>query len=127
MDHLSAALTQITNAAKSHKRQVLIKRSTSVLRNFLLKMQSEGYISTIKFIDDNKCGKILIQLNGRLTRASAIRPRYNVQTNEIERYRENVLPARQFGHLMLTTDQGVIDHITAVKQKIGGRIIGYFY
>ncbi|KAF7702820.1 40S ribosomal protein S22-B [Cucumispora dikerogammari] len=127
MDHLSAALTQITNASKAHKRIVLIKRSTGILRDFLLSMQAEGYISDIRFIDDNKCGKILIHLNGRLTRASAIRPRYNLENSEIERYRENVLPARQFGHLMLTTDQGVIDHRSAIKKKIGGRIIGYFY
>ena len=127
MDHLSAALTQITNAAKSHKRSVLIRRSTSVLKNFLLSMESAGYISNIRFIDDNKCGKILLNLNGRLSRASAIKPRYNVKNSEIERYRESVLPARQFGHLLLTTNVGVIDHREAVKLKIGGRILGYFY
>ena len=129
MNKLAAALTAITNASRLHKKSLIIKSSTPTLISFLSAMQKHGYLNSFTTLNDLRGTKIFIKLNGRLTKANAIVPRYNIKLNngDVERYRENLLPARQFGHMMISSSKGLIDHEDALKMKVGGKIIGYFY
>ena len=56
-----------------------------------------------------------------------ISPRFDVSADDLEQWTKNILPARQFGHLILTTSQGLMDQNEARKRRIGGKIVGYFY
>jgi small subunit ribosomal protein S15Ae len=46
---------------------------------------------------------------------------------EIEQWVQDVFPARGFGHIVLTTTYGIMDHEEARAKKTGGKILGFFY
>jgi small subunit ribosomal protein S15Ae len=86
-----------------------------------------GYIGEFEEIDDHRSGKIVIQLNGRLNKCGVISPRFNIKLTELEKWTANLLPARQFGYLILTTSAGIMDHEEARQKHAGGKILGFFY
>lgn len=86
-----------------------------------------GYIGEFEYIDDHRSGKIVVQLNGRLNKCGVISPRFNVKINDIERWTDNLLPARQFGYVILTTSAGIMDHEEARRKHVSGKILGFVY
>ncbi|KXH49813.1 40S ribosomal protein S22 [Colletotrichum simmondsii] len=38
-----------------------------------------------------------------------------------------LLPAHQFGHVVLTTSAGIMDHNQARRKNVSGKTLGYFY
>jgi len=88
---------------------------------------SAGYIGEFEEVDDHRNGKIIVQLNGRLNKCGVISPRYNVRLGELEKWVVKLLPARQFGYVILTTSAGIMDHEEARRKHVSGKIIGFFY
>ncbi|KDN51403.1 putative RPS22A-ribosomal protein S15a.e.c10, cytosolic [Tilletiaria anomala UBC 951] len=124
---LNDCLNSIVNAERKGKRQVLIRPSSKVIIKFLQVMQKHGYIGEFEEIDDHRSGKIVVQLNGRINKCGVISPRFNVQLGQIENWVNQLLPARSFGYIILTTSAGIMDHEEARRKHAGGKIIGYFY
>jgi small subunit ribosomal protein S15Ae len=124
---LHDALNSLNNAEKQGKRQVLIRPASKVIVKFLHVMQQNGYIGEFTQVDDHRSGKIVVELNGRLNKCGVISPRYNVRLTELEKWVVKLLPARQFGHVVLTTSAGIMDHETARRKHVAGKIIGFFY
>ncbi|KAL2108306.1 hypothetical protein VUR80DRAFT_3988 [Thermomyces stellatus] len=124
---LHDALNSINNAEKAGKRQVLIRPSSKVIVKFLQVMQKHGYIDAFEEIDDHRNGKIVVELNGRLNKCGVINPRYNIRLNEMENWVVKLLPARQFGYIVLTTSAGIMDHEEARRKHVAGKILGFFY
>lgn len=88
---------------------------------------SSGYIGEFEEVDDHRSGKIVVQLNGRLNKTGVISPRYNVRLADLEKWVVKLLPARQFGYVILTTSAGIMDHEEARRKHVAGKIIGFFY
>jgi small subunit ribosomal protein S15Ae len=86
-----------------------------------------GYIGEFEIIDDHRAGKIVVELVGRLNKCGVVSPRFDVTLNSIERWVNNLLPARQFGMIVLTTSYGIMDHEEARRKNTGGKILGFFY
>ena len=86
-----------------------------------------GYIGEFEIIDDHRSNKIVIELNGRLNKCGVISPRFDVPVHEIEKWVVNLLPSRQFGHIILSTTYGIMTHEEARRKKTGGKILGFFY
>jgi small subunit ribosomal protein S15Ae len=124
---LNDALKSIRNAERDGKRQVKIRPNSKVIERFLGVMQKHGYIGEFEQIDDHRSGKCVIELNGRINKCGVVTPRYNITLDEIENWVSHLLPSRQFGYLVLTTSQGIIDHEEARQLKTGGKILGFFY
>ena len=78
-------------------------------------------------IDDHRSGKIVIELIGRINKCGVISPRFDVSTADFEQWVQDVLPARGFGHLVLTTTFGIMDQDEARRKKTGGKLLGFFY
>jgi len=90
-------------------------------------MQKNGYIGEFEIVDDHRGGKIVINLNGRLNKCACISPRFDVVVGDIEQWINRLLPSRQFGHIVLTTSLGIMDHEEARLKNTGGKILGFFY
>lgn len=69
----------------------------------------------------------MIQLLGRVNKCGVISPRFNVPLGRIEQWVEQLLPARSFGIIVLTTSAGVLDHHEARRKHVAGKILGFFY
>ena len=52
---------------------------------------------------------------------------FDVPLKDIEAWVNNLLPSRQFGHLVLSTTFGIMDHEEARRKRTGGKILGFFY
>ncbi|CAB3403627.1 unnamed protein product [Caenorhabditis bovis] len=127
MNVLADALNAINNAEKRGKRQVLIRPASKVIIRFLTVMMKHGYIGEFEIVDDHRAGKIVVNLTGRLNKASVISPRLNIRLNDLEKYTNTLLPSRQFGYLILTTSAGIMDHEEARRKHLGGKILGFFF
>jgi len=106
---------------------VLLRPISKVLVKFLRCMQKHGYINEFEIIDDNRGGKIVVELNGRLNKCGVISPRFDLPLKKFEDFTASVLPSRQFGFIILTTNQGIMDHEEARRKHIGGKVLGFFY
>lgn len=127
MSVLADCLKTIANAEKRGKRQVLIRPVSKVVIKFLQVMQKHGYIGEFEMVDDHRSGKIVVELNGRINKCGVISPRFDVGVKDQEKWIANLLPSRQFGHLVLTTTYGIMDHEEARRKHTGGKILGFFY
>jgi len=127
MSVINDALKNMVNAEKTGKRQVILHPISKVLVKILRLMQSKGYISEFTVIDDARGGKIVVDLNGRLNKCGVISPRFDLTLNKFENFANSVLPSRQFGYVILTTNQGIMDHEEARRKAIGGKVLGFFY
>ncbi|KRX10129.1 Ribosomal protein S8 [Pseudocohnilembus persalinus] len=124
---IADALRKLVNAEKMGKKQVLLRPVSKVLIKVLRIMQREGYIGEFEIVDDHRSKKIVVELIGRVNKAGVISPRYDVQLSEFEKWTNNVLPSRQFGHVLLTTTFGILTHEEARQRHCGGKILGFFY
>jgi len=50
-----------------------------------------------------------------------------LKLGNFENFTNSILPSRQFGYVILTTNQGIMDHEEAKRKAIGGKVLGFFY
>merc|ERR1711918_334185 len=124
---LADCLKNISHADRLGRKQVLIRPVNKILIKFLLIMLKYEYIIGFQFIDDQRAGKIVVNLNGRINNCGCITPRFNIKLREIEKYRNKIIPSNVFGILILTTSLGIIDSRIAIKKRVSGRLLGFFY
>ena len=113
---------------EARKKGNCIVYPTSKLTNAVMEtLQKEGYVEGFEHIEDNRGGKLKIQLIAKITKCGAISPRFKVNKNEFGKWEQQYLPAYDRGMLVVTTNQGVMSHREAVSKGIGGLLIGYVY
>ncbi len=125
-DWVSGLFTTIQNNEMVRNRECIYKAS-KLIGEILKVLQRHGYIGAFEYIEDGRGGKFRIQLLGRVNRSAPIRPRFNVKKDEFERWEKLYLPGRNIGILIVTTPRGVMSHIEAKEQGIGGKLLGYVY
>lgn len=123
-DTVADALNMIRNSQKAGKKTVKVKIISTLLIRILKIMREKDAIKSYKLSGKDKS----IEINlGELIDCKAIKPRYTVDVNQIEKYMRRYLPARGVGTLIISTDKGIITHEEALEKNIGGCLIAYFY
>nr|GLL42321.1 40S ribosomal protein S15a-5-like [Ipomoea trifida]GMD72680.1 40S ribosomal protein S15a-5-like [Ipomoea batatas] len=124
---LNDALRTIVNAEKRGFASAQLQPISNVMANFLQIMKYRGYIKGFEVDDPHRVGKITVQLLGRINDCRAISYRQDIKAQNIENYAKSTLPTRQWGYVVITTPNGVLDHEEAIRQNVGGQVLGYFY
>lgn len=126
-DPLADALTVIRNAERAGKTDATITPASKLVGRVLKVMQEQNYIGPFEYQDDGKGGRYVVQLQGAINNCGVIKPRYAIKVGDFDTWEARFLPARDFGSLILTTTQGVIDQYKAKEAGTGGRLLAYVY
>ncbi len=122
-DPIANFITALSNAARAGKETVVIHRS-AIKEAIAKTLKGAGYLSqvSLKGKNDNKIEATLTYAGGEakihgVKRLSRPGKRMYVSASEIT-------PVRQgYGHLILTTPQGVLTGQDARKKHIGGEVL----
>jgi small subunit ribosomal protein S8 len=123
-DVVADTLNMIMNVKRAGKKELVVKRYSKLLLNVLEIAKTEGYIQSYDINEREKKLKIKI---GKLNNCQAIKPRFFVTVQEIEKYVRRFLPARNFGIIIVSTNKGLLTQAQAYEEKNGGSLIAYFY
>jgi len=123
-DTIADALNMIRNAKRSRKDKVKVQIISNLLIRILKIMKDEGAIKNYKINAKDKSMEISL---GNVMDCKAIKPRFTVDTDQIDKYMRRYLPARGVGTIIISTNQGLLTHTEAIEKNIGGCLIAYFY
>ncbi len=121
-DLIADTLNEMLNAKKAGKEKVVVDRHSKLLIKILEIAKKESYVKDFK-IDGLKLEIVL----GELIDCKAIKPRFYVTKESVEKYRRRYLPARNVGIMIVSTDQGLMTYSELNEKQIGGCLIAYFY
>ncbi|GLT79047.1 hypothetical protein SLA2020_505570 [Shorea laevis] len=124
---LNDALRAIVNAERRGKATVELKPISTVMSSFLKIMKDHGYVRDFQVYDPHRVGRITVQLQGRVNDCKALTYRQDIKAKDIEAYRLRTLPTRQWGYVVITTPDGILDHEEAIKRNVGGQVLGFFH
>ena len=120
-DIVADTLNQIMNAKKARKTEVVVNKHSKLLRNILDIAKDSGYLDYE--IEGTKLRIKIINVN----EIRAIKPRYTFSIKNINNYVRRFLPARNFGFVVVSTNQGLMKHEEAEEQNLGGCLVAYMY
>jgi len=87
-------------------------------------MKQKGAVKKYKI--DTK-GKFVEVSLGDFLDCRAVKPRFSVKKDQIEKYRVRYLPARNVGTVIISTGKGLMSHDEATEKGMGGSVLAYFY
>tara|TARA_B100000315_G_scaffold255643_2_gene299523 strand:- start:353 stop:733 length:381 start_codon:yes stop_codon:yes gene_type:complete len=123
-DIVADALNMVRNAKRAKKESVKVKIISNLLIEILKMMKHKNAIKKYKISGKDKSGEIFI---GELSDCKAIKPRFSVDKTQIDKYVRRYLPARNFGTIIISTNQGLMTHEEAIEKGVGGCLVAYFY
>jgi len=123
-DIIADALNMMKNAKKARKETLRVNRISKLLIEILKIMKQKGAVKKYKI--DLKSKFVEISL-GDFLECKAIKPRFTVKLDQIEKYKRRYLPARDLGTIIISTNKGLMTHQEALEEKMGGCLIAYFY
>ena len=108
-DPLSDAFVRIYNAEQAGHYEVSINPASKLLESMLTIMQSSGYVGEFERIADGRGDAFRVELVGAINRCGVIKPRHSVKRADFDKWESRYLPARDFGLLIVSTNQGVMN------------------
>lgn len=126
-DTLASALATINNAEKIGRMNCTIRPCSQTIKTILALMREHHYVGAYEEKTDMRGNQIVVNLLGKINKCAAIKPRFPVTIKEYEKFEKRFLPARDFGIIVVSTNQGMMDHVQAKKKKLGGKVIAYCY
>jgi small subunit ribosomal protein S8 len=126
-DPLANVLSHVLNADREGKREIITKNNSKLIRRVLELMNEAGYIGSFEILKDAKGDSLKINLLGRLNKVGVIKPQHQIGKDDFESWEKRYLPAKDFGVILISTNQGIITHLAAKELGIGGKLISYCY
>jgi small subunit ribosomal protein S8 len=126
-DPLANALSHMRNCESAAKRTCIVKNSSKLIKGVLDIFKKNGYITKYTEMKSSKGDYLEVELKGSINNCGATKPRFSVTIGEYEKFETRYLPAKDFGIIIVSTNQGLMTHNQAKEKNIGGRIIAYCY
>ncbi len=126
-DPLANVLSHILNYEQVGKQEVITKDNSKVIRGVLQIMQDHGYLGVAEETEDSKGNFLTINLIGAINKCGVIKPRFTIGKDDFEKFEKRFLPSKDFGLIIVSTNQGLMTHTQAKEKKIGGTLISYCY
>jgi small subunit ribosomal protein S8 len=124
---VSNLFNTLYNNEVRRKKECLVLPTSRFASEILRVMQKYRYIGEFEQIDDNRMGKFRIQLLAKINKCGIITPRYSVKKDQYLNWERQFLPAYNLGILLVSTSKGIMSHLEAQSQGLGGVLIGYVY
>jgi small subunit ribosomal protein S8 len=126
-DLLNDALVALRHADRQGKANATLHPTSRLIGEVLRIFREHKYIEEFTFVADGRGGRYDVKLARRINSCGVIKPRLAVRGRELESYESRFLPAQDFGLLVLSTNQGVMDQQKARELQIGGKLVAYVY
>lgn len=123
-DTVADALNMLKNAKMAGKEVVIIKIISNPLIEILKIMKQKKAVKKYKIDTQRKSVEVHL---GDLIECKAIKPRFTVKKDQVDKYRRRYLPARNIGTMIVSTNKGLMTHEEAEQEQTGGSLIAYFY
>ena len=124
---LANLFVTLYNTEARRRGECLVNPASTLCERVLAVLKENGYIGGYERIDDGRGGKLRVRLEAKITKCGAISPRFKVRKGEYAFWEQQYLPSYDRGMLLVTTSRGVKSHGEAVREGIGGFLIGYVY
>ena len=125
-DTLASALSNVLNHEKASKNECLVK-SSKIIKEVLKILQEKAYIGSFEIIKSDRGDEIKIYLLNHINKCGVIKPRHAVRLSEYLKFEKRYLPAKDFGVLIVSTNQGIMTHDQAKEKNLGGKLLAYCY
>ena len=126
-DPLANVLSKTLNYEVTGKKEVLIHPLSKLVRGVLKIFKENSYVGDVDEITKARGSVGKLHLLGAINKCGVIKPRFSVTLDEFEKFEKRYLPAVGVGILIVSTNKGLMTHLQAKKNKIGGRLIAYCY
>lgn len=123
-DTVADALNMMRNAKRARKESVEVMKVSNLLIEILKIMKQKNAIKKYKINPKEKSVEITL---GDVSECKAIKPRFTVKKDQIEKYKRRYLPARGIGTIIVSTNKGLMTHEEAEEEGMGGSLVAYFY
>lgn len=123
-DIVADGLNVIKNAQRAKKKTIVLSRVSNLLIEILKIMKQKGAIKSYKVNSKEKNIEVILD---NLAECKAIKPRFTVKKDQIDKYIRRYLPARGMGTIIVSTNKGLKTHEEAQEEDTGGCLIAYFY
>lgn len=120
-DVIADTLNEMMNAKRARKSSVVVKRHSKLLVQVLEVAKKYGYVESFK-VNGRE-----LEIKFNFNAGKAIKPRFDVQIKDFEKYTRRYLPARDFGIIIVSTSEGLMTLVEAQEKNMGGCLIAYFY
>ena len=126
---LAEAVNQIKIADRLKKKEIIIERTNTIIKNVLKVLKEEKFIEDFEvFRNERNFENIKVKLLGKINEFKVITPRLPVKYLEIIEYEMQYLPSYTEGILIISNPEyKVISSIKAKEKKVGGRLIAFVY
>ncbi|MGE0793275.1 MAG: 30S ribosomal protein S8 [Candidatus Woesearchaeota archaeon] len=126
-DPLANVLSKINNASKIGKSEVVVLNNSNVIKQVLEIMKTLNYVKSVEIVEDEKGNLLKINLTGNLNKCGVIKPRFSVKSADFEKFEKRFLLAKGFGVLIISTNKGLMTHVQAKENNLGGKLISFCY
>jgi len=126
-DTLAIALSKILNASRIGVNTVMINPISKQAMTVLSLLKEEGYLGDLNKVSEFRGGVYELNLLGNINNCGVIKPRHSVKLDNYEKFEKRYLIAKDFGVLIVSTSKGMMTHLNAKKEGLGGVLVAFCY
>lgn len=126
-DTLANALSKMMNLEKIGAKECTIKPTSKVIKKVMGVLHDNGYIGELTEVESSNGNTLVVSMLGRINKCNAIKPRFSITLDTYDKFEKRFLPAKNFGIIIVTTNQGIMTHREAKEKRIGGKLLAYCY